>query len=252
MTRFERDTPNALWQMDFTAPFLIEGGQKVYPLPVLDDHSRYCLSLGLFPDCSEASALDGFRQAARPYGLPEQVLTDHGSAFGTSNKYVSAFTAYLWALGIGHPQGRVRHPQTQGKLERFNRTLEEECLRRHTYTTWADWQACVAEYRHLYNQVRPHEALSEAPPATRYQPSPRAFVEPDREWVPEDATLVSRRVGADGRIWLLSHHVPVSSGLTGWRVSARDEGSGLWTILFRGHLLCQAQLAVPAPHKPRP
>src|SRR5205823_1627493 len=122
----------------------------------------------------------------------------------------------------------------------FNRTLQEECLRRHAYSDLADWNRCVEEYRHLYNTLRPHEALADAPPASVYQASERRFVEPDRDAVSQEAGLVHRRVDSSGKIGLLSHHVLVSAGLSGWRVSARHDGDGLWTIRFRGHCLCPA------------
>lgn len=250
--RFQREVPNALWQMDFTAYFTLPSGQKVYPLPILDDCTRFCLSLGLYTDCSTKSALSGFREAAQPFGLPKQMLTDHGSSFGTSRKYVSAFTAMMWALDIQHIQGRVAHPQTQGKTERFNRTLQSECLHRHNYTTLEEWRSCVEEYRQLYNTVRPHESLDDATPASYYEGSPRPFAEPDRNAVMEGEGFLHRRVDAYGKISLLSHQVTVSAGLAGWRVSAKHDGEGLWMIWFLGHPLQQVSLAKQAPHKPRP
>ena len=250
--RFERTHPNALWQMDFTSYFILPDGTKIYPLPILDDHSRFCLSLTLWQDCSEKSALAGLGQALHQYGCPQQVLTDHGSAFGTSRRYVSAFTAYSWASGIDHIQGRVAHPQTQGKTERFNRSLQDECLRRHCHSHFTEWQQEVEAYRVLYNTVRPHQSLANMPPISRYHSSERAFVEPDKHWHPSEATWQHRKVGADGKIWLFSHQIHVSAGLYGWTVSARHEGQGLWTVLFRGHELCQAQVTRPAIHTPRP
>jgi transposase InsO family protein len=250
--RFQRTDPNALWQMDFTSPLLLPQRQNVYPLPILDDCTRFCLHLGLYPDCSQNSALAGLREAAKQYGLPTAVLTDHGSAFGTSRKYVSAFTALLWALEVEHIQGRVAHPQTQGKVERFNRTLQSECLRLHSHATREAWEAALEEYRQLYNTIRPHQALGQETPDTLYTPSPRAFVEPDKSSVPEGVGYQHRRVDSGGKIWLFSHHLLVSSGLSGWRVSASHDGEGYWTIWFRGHALCQVHLAKGAPYKPKP
>jgi transposase InsO family protein len=250
--RFERGEPNELWQTDFAAPFVLADGRKVWPLPVLDDHSRYCVSLVAAPDASGASALLGLRTGARRYGLPAEVLSDHGSAFGVSRRNVSAFTAYLWALGVEHTQGRYAHPQTQGKLERFNRTLERESIRQHCYTSLEDWGKCFEEYRQLYNQVRPHEALADDVPASHYKPSDRRFLEPDRHHREGGDGEVHRRVDASGKIWLLQHHVKVSNGLAGWIVAARHEGGGVWTVSFRGRTICQAQLAKLASYKPRP
>jgi transposase InsO family protein len=249
--RFERGEPNELWQTDFTAPFAIAEGRKVWPSPILDDRSRYCVSLIAAPDCSGASAVSTLRAGAQRYGLPLEVLSDHGSAFGVSRAHLSAFTAYLWALGVEHVQGRYAHPQTQGKLERFNQTLQRECIARHNYSTLEDWNKCFEEYRQLYNQIRPHQALSDRAPAKVYTSSPRPFAEPNREHREGGDELVHRRVDASGRIWLLQHHVKVGNGLTGWIVAAKHDGCGIWTIQFRGRIICQAQLAKVAPYKPR-
>jgi len=224
----------------------------MWPLPVLDDQSRYCLGVLAMPDTSSESAVCGVRSAAKDYGLPEEILSDHGSAFGTSKRSVSAFTAYVWALGVEHIQGRCAHPQTQGKLERFNQTLQKECISRHSYSTLEDWNKSFEEYRHIYNEVRPHESLGDNPPATCYNPSSKAFSEPDRLSHEEGEGLLHRKVDVSGRIWLLQHRVDVGGGLAGWVVSARHEGDGVWTLLFRGRSICQATLSKLAPYKPRP
>jgi transposase InsO family protein len=249
--RFERGRPNELWQIDFTSPFTLVSGQKVWPVPILDDHSRYCVGLIAAPACSGRYALDCFKAAASVSGLPDEVLSDHGGAFGTSRAYVSSFTAFMWACGVEHVQGRYAHPQTQGKLERFNQTLQRECIRRYSYNSIDDWNKCFDEFRYIYNNIRPHQSLLDCTPASRYAASKRGFVEPDRNFR-EPEIDVHRRVDCSGKIWLLQHHLKVSSGLGGWIVSARDEGLGIWSIIFRGRLICQARLAKPAKYKPRP
>lgn len=250
--RFERGEPNDLWQTDFTAPFALCDGTKVTPVPILDDHSRYCVSLIAARDCSTATALFGVETAAQRYGLPRQILSDHGGAFGVSRQHVSGFTVYLWAVGVQHIQGRYAHPQTQGKLERFNRTLKRECISRYSYTTVEDWNKCFEDYRQLYNQVRPHEALAYNVPATRYKSSDRIFARPDRGYREPGEEMIYRRVDTKGRIFILQHQVKVGNGLAGWTVAARHDGEGIWTIMFRGRMICQASLAKLAPYKPRP
>ena len=140
--RFERAEPNELWQIDFRSPFSLGSGAKIWPVPILDDHRRFVVSILAAPACSARYALDAFRCAATRYGMPQQILSDHGSPFGTSRSYLSEFTAYMWACGVDHIQGRYAHPQTQGKLERFNRTLWRECIRRHDYDCIEDWNKC--------------------------------------------------------------------------------------------------------------
>lgn len=250
--RFEREEPNDLWQADFTAPFALGNGSKVWPMPILDDHGRYCVGLLAAPACAGVYALDCLRAAMSTYGQPVQILSDHGSPFGTSRSYVSAFTAFLWACGVEHIQGRYAHPQTQGKLERFNKTLQLECIRRHDYDSLEDWSKCFEDYRQVYNNIRPHQSLDDCAPATRYAASPRVFVEPDRTYREPGDGLIHRKVGSDGKIWILQHHVKVGNGLAGWTVSAKHDGNGFWSTYFRGHRICQVSLAKQAVYKPRP
>jgi transposase InsO family protein len=250
--RFERAEPNELWQIDFTAPFSLSSGAKIWPVPILDDHDRFVVALLAAPACTTRYALEALRCAATRYGMPGQILSDHGSTFGTSRSYLSEFTAYVWACGVEHIQGRYAHPQTQGKLERFNKTLRRECIHRHDYENIEDWNKCFEDYRHIYNNIRPHESLCDATPASLYKASARAFLEPDRNYREPGEDLAHRKVGRDGKIWILQHHVKVSTGLAGWTVSARHDGNGIWTILFRGRSICQVSLAKPASYKPRP
>jgi transposase InsO family protein len=241
--RFERGRSNELWQIDFTSPVVTDSGAKFWPMPVLDDHSRYCLGLQMFEGPSIISAITGFRDAALRNGLPSEILTDHGASFGKSQTHTGTFTVYLWALGIEHIRSRYHHPQTQGKLERFNRTLKKECLSLHKYDTIVDWNKCLEEYRHIYNEIRPHWALGGDVPASRYGVSEKIFKEPDRNMVMEGEGLVHRRVDMSGKVSLLQHEFKIGQGFAGWRVSARHEGEGIWTIMFMDRLICQVKLS---------
>lgn len=240
--RFERSQPNELWQIDFTSPIRLDNGSKIYPVPILDDHSRYCVALTAMPDTSGKSALHTLVTAAKAYGLPDEVLSDHGGAFGSAPTFISAFTAYLWAVDVRHVQGRYAHPQTQGKLERFNRTLKRECISRHGYASMDDWNRCFDEYRSVYNQIRPHDSLDGRVPADVYRLSEKKFAEPDKSYKP-DGDFLHRRVALDGRISLLQHRFDVGNGLAGWTVSASHDEGGIWNVYFYGRIIRQVELA---------
>lgn len=250
--RWERGKPNELWQIDFTAPFLMPDGRKVWPVPVLDDNTRYSLSILATDAPTCENALSSVRAAASRYGLPEEVLSDHGSAFGTSKNKLTEFTVFLWALGVGHIQGRYAHPETQGKLERFNQTLNKECIRWHSYSSLDDWNKCFEDYRHLYNEERVHESLGDVVPASKYTPSTQGFVEPDKRYKEQGEDILHRVVDSSGKIWLHQHHAKIGNGFSGWTVSCRHDGGGIWSVSFRGHDICQVELAKQALYKPRP
>lgn len=248
--RFERGEPNELWQIDFTAPFICNR-QKIWPVPILDDHSRFCVGLIAASGCTGLWALECFRSASRLYGLPLEILSDHGSTFGTSRSYISEFGAYMMAVGVKHIQGRYAHPQTQGKLERFNQSLQKECIRRHDYASIDDWNKCFDDYRHLYNELRPHQSLCDETPAARYHVSERVFIEPDKNLKEDIDGVIYRKVDVSGNIWLFQHKIKVGSGLSGWNVAAKHDGNGYWTISFKGREVCQVGIARTAKYQPR-
>lgn len=126
--RFERSAPNHLWQMDFKGP-LGAGGPKRYLFTVLDDHARYLLALSLCADQTMPTAWSALWELFGAAGLPESILSDNGfGPRGPSVGGLSWLEARLLRLGVDAIHGRAYHPQTQGKVERLHRTLEEELL----------------------------------------------------------------------------------------------------------------------------
>lgn len=113
--RFERPCPNDLWQMDLKGPLRLPDGCKIYPVGVLDDHSRYLVGLRMIADATEGSVLDCWIAAASDYGLPAATLTDHGAQFRMVDEESSAFRVHLWACGVRHTQGRIAHPPDAGQ-----------------------------------------------------------------------------------------------------------------------------------------
>ena len=175
--RFERAEPNELWQMDFKGHFPMAKG-RCHPLTVLDDHSRYSLGIEACDNEQDLTVRRCLTRLFRRYGLPFAMLMDNGAPWGDSaGQPFTIFTAWLMRLGIRVSHGRPYHPQTQGKDERFHRSLKAEVLERNSYADLAACQHAFDKWRHIYNHERPHEALGLNPPGTRYQPSPRAFCE---------------------------------------------------------------------------
>jgi transposase InsO family protein len=127
------------------------------------------------------------------------MLMDNGSPWGDDGMQPwTPLTVWLLRLGVAASHGRPRHPQTQGKDERFHRTLNAELLSRRTFADLADGQGPFDPWRHVDNHERPHEALGLAVPASRYPVSPRPFATllPPIEY---DAGDVVRQVQDGGR-----------------------------------------------------
>ncbi len=243
--RFERPCPNDLWQMDLKGPLRLPDGRKVYSVGVLDDHSRYLVGLRIIADATGDSVLDCWIASASDNGLPDATLTDHGAQFRMTDEASSAFRVHLWACGVRHTQGRIAHPQTQGKIERFWRTLNTEVLRRHDYSDLASWQSCFDDWRYVYNHVRPHQELGDEPPASRYRNSERAYAEPDRFARIGQSDSQYRRVTPRGQISLGGKRLMIGRGYAGWTVEARPLGDGYWHIHFRGKFVRELMLTEP-------
>ncbi len=249
--RFAAPAPNDLWQMDLKAPLRLSDRRKIYPVGLLDDHSRFLLGLWLVPDFTDTSVLRCWIEAARQHGLPRRTLTDHGAQFRSLDEESSAFRTYLWACGVNHVQGRIAHPQTQGKIERLWRTLKTEVLGRYSYDDMASWQQCFDAWRFHYNHYRPHQELGDEPPASRYRPSERPFVEPDERQRVGRPDSLYRRVDHRGRLGLNGQHLTLGRGFSGWTVEVRPLGNGCWHVYFRDHFIREYLLTETRPCKNR-
>lgn len=174
--RFERKAPNELWQIDYKGWFELAGGGRCYPLTMLDDHSRFNLLLEPCTGETFAELQPLLEGAFRCYGLPQAILCDNGKPWGDSSGHFTQCEAWLLRLGVKVYHGRPRHPQTQGKEERFHRTFGKEVLSRTT--VWQDLGHCRREFepwRGIYNHERPHASLGDVVPASRYEVSARAM-----------------------------------------------------------------------------
>ena len=219
--RFEREHPNELWQMDFKGHFAIDTG-RCHPLGVLDDHSRYNLCLQACKDERRTTVKDALRETFRRYGMPEAMLMDHGPPWGYDPEHpYTRLAVWLLRLGIDVLHGRPRHPQTQGKQERFHRTLNLELLRGRRFANLPACQRAFDRWRECYNLERPHEALSMCPPISRYRTSPRTFPEAlsPIEYADTD-TLCP--VGWNGEIFFQRQRFEVTRALRHERVAVRQ------------------------------
>lgn len=243
--RFERAAPNELWQMDFKGHFAIGSG-RCHALGVLDDHSRYALGLEACGDELETTVRSRLQAIFQRYGLPLCILADNGAPWGDCGQ--ESFTAlgvWLLRLGIGLTHGRPRHPQTQGKEERFHRTLKLELLDGRSFADLADCQRRFDAWRRIYNHERPHQALDYETPGKRYKPSPRPFPEtlPPIEYGQADLVRKVNDKGCisfKGRPWRVGkafHRLPIAL-----RHTSED---GVFSLHFCSHRIGTIDLRRP-------
>jgi transposase InsO family protein len=208
--RFERASPNELWQMDFKGP--IGWDAPAGPLSVIDDHSRYLLVLQQTGSTRGELVREQLQRAFCENGVPDGMLMDHGIPWWSARGPMGTTELAVWLMkqGIGLHWSGIRHPQTQGKVERFHGEMERALLRR-------GWQGkapqqWLDDFRWEHNQVRPHEALGMRTPASVWRPSLRAYdPHPPRWEYPEGAHV--RRLDADGKINAFGRTWNIAKGL---------------------------------------
>ncbi|HUW32346.1 MAG TPA: IS481 family transposase [Planctomycetota bacterium] len=244
LTRFEYPRPNDLWQMDFKGEFKMVNGRWCYPLTVLDDHSRYSLGLRACADQRGRTVRPELTGVFRRYGLPWAMLMDHGTPWSVSHTpgAWTKLSAWLLRLDVRVIRGRPYHPQTQGKEERFHRTLKAELLQWRSMNTLAHAQRLFDPWRRTYNFERPHEALKMATPASRYRVSLRAYPEklPPLEYGRSDAV---RSVNPVGQFHFQGRHCKTSEAFGGERIAMRPTATdGLWDVYYAFHRIGQLDL----------
>jgi len=166
--RFEADLPNECWQSDFTHWPLADGTDTEI-LSWLDDHSRYAISVTAHRVVTGPIVLDAFRAAIETHGMPASTLTDNGLVFTTRFRQgPNSFERELVILGVTQKNGRPNHPQTQGKVERFQQTLKKWLRAQPAAPTLRDLQTQLDVFANYYNTIRPHRSLAGRTPADAY------------------------------------------------------------------------------------
>jgi transposase InsO family protein len=219
--RFERHASNELWQMDFKGHFAT-AAWRCHPLTMLDDHSRFNLLLRACDNERLETVQAALIDTMRLYGMPACILSDNGPPWGSFGVEGNWTTLGAWMLrrGIRVAHGRPNHPQTQGKEERFHRTLKAEAIGSRSFDDIKGCQQVFDNWRQVYNSVRPHDALGLAVPVTRYTPSPRAYPETLAPIEYSDGDQV-RKVCEQGQISFRRRRIKVGRAFTGETVAVR-------------------------------
>ncbi len=175
----EASHPNLVWQSDMTKLWAGPTVGWAYLVSVLDCCTREIVGWDLSLRCRSQDALAALNQAVLqvfsfdPHGkgLTLTLTTDNGTQF-TSTRYLET----LRQLGITHRRTAYNHPEGNGRIEHFHRSLKEEEVWLHEYQSFAEARDSIARWIHQYNHQRPHQALNyRTPAATRrafHQPQP--------------------------------------------------------------------------------
>lgn len=220
LQRFERGRPNELWQMDFKGALNSGDGGVCEPLSILDDHSRYAVGLHALDELRRAPIQECLERTFEEAGVPEEVLTDRGPQWFSAHSEhgLTGLSVWLIKQGIVLHRGRPRHPQTQGKVERFHGAIEAALRHRGAPAEAAGWAAWLAEFRSEYNEVRPHEALEMKRPAECWTRSEKRYDRSPPEWEYAEGAELKRLNGA-GCLWEQGRHWFVCEALAGEQVA---------------------------------
>ena len=220
--RFEKESPNDMWQADFKGHFAMQDSNRCHPLNIIDDHSRFNL-------CSDALTGETFSEVQKSmlrlfdeYGLPKTFLCDNGNPWGTAQSTgYSKFEVWLMELGILTVHCRIRHPQTQGKDESYNRSMTKELLKYSNIKDMADAQRLFDQYRQFYNYERPHHALELDVPANHYSLSDRRLPTRIEDWeYPADFEL--KRIKETGYFTYSGQGYFLSESFGGKTIAVRE------------------------------
>jgi transposase InsO family protein/transposase len=168
MRRFEASYPRELYQMDITYVYLVN--QTIcYLVVIVDDNSRFCVACELRRDYRGISMIEVLHRAIERYGKPSKLLTDQGSSFYSWSREQTLFSRYLDDMKIEHIVADPHSPQTLGKVERFNQTIQRELLNKSHLESYEEARHRIESYMHHYNYERPHQGIGGTCPANRFQ-----------------------------------------------------------------------------------
>jgi transposase InsO family protein len=222
---------NEVWTVDFKGEFRTGDRVYCYPLTVRDGFSRFVLRCDALISPTYDATRRRFERAFAEYGLPDRIRSDNGPPFASTGLAgLSRLSVWWIRLGIRPERIGLGHPEQNGSHEQFHAVLKAETTRPPARDAAAQ-QRRFTHFCAEYNYDRPHEALADEVPATRYQPSPRSLPArlPSLEY-PGHFEL--RRVSPIGQISWAGRRLFVSGALAGEDVGLEEVDDGLWTVYF--------------------
>ena len=242
--RFEKERPNEMWQLDFKGNFELDTGARCHPLDIIDDYSRYCIRAQPLLRETLDAVMPVVIGAFREYGMPETVLCDNGNPWGAKDRNgITTFEVWAMEHGVLVIHGRPFHPQTQGKDERFNKSVKREVLERMgPRPSLLDVMSELETYRQFYNNERPHYGIGGNVPSDVYRPSERQYADDIPKWeYPLDMSV--RAVSAKGFISFRGRSYFVGEGLRDKRIGLAGSGhEDFVNMVFRDFLVGRLNL----------
>lgn len=224
-------SPNGLWCADYKGEFMLGNRKYCYPLTITDYHSRFLLACEGLDSTKSPFAFAVFERAFKEYGVPEAIRTDNGVPFASANALFGLSRLSVWWLRLGIRIERIApgHPEQNGRHERMHLTLKRDATKPASFSLLQQ-QSRFDEFIEVYNNDRPHQALSGRYPGEVYTPSPRVYRPPEEPQYPfHDRTV---RVTRCGRICIGHRKVNLSTVFAGQLVGIREVEDKIWLVSF--------------------
>jgi putative transposase len=229
--------PNDTWCIDFKGHFALGDKTRCYPLTVTDQHTRYLLKCEAMTEPRFEPVQRQMDLAFREYGLPQRIRSDNGPPFASIGLGGLSKLSVGWIkLGIVPERIEPGQPQQNGRHERMHKTLKQETANPPS-ASLVEQQRVFDRFRHVFNDDRPHEALGQKPPASRYCTSLRVLPDKPRSPVYSDSMKV-RRVDSSGRLTFFGHH-PLSMCLAKEPVGLEPIDEDTWELFYGPVLLAE-------------
>lgn len=237
----EATLPNDTWCVDFKGHFALGDKTRCHPLTITDQVARFLIKCEVVDKPDEAHVRPHFERAFREFGLPQRMRSDNGAPFATTGiGGLSALSVWWIKLGIVPERIEPGKPQQNGRHERMHRTLKDEVANKPETNRQAQ-QLAFDRFRHEYNDVRPHEALSQRTPSSRYTTSRRVMpaVLSSPEYLP---TMEVRRVQPAGDISWQGQSMLVTKLLGGEPVGLEQLEEQRWRLHYGPVVLAEVTM----------
>jgi putative transposase len=234
------DQPNDTWCTDFKGHFALGDKTRCYPLTLTDQHTRYLLKCEGLTEPRFEAVRPHYELAFREYGMPSRMRSDNGPPFASlAMGGLSRLSVWWIQLGIVPERIEPGKPQQNGRHERMHRTLKQETAN-PPCASMLEQQRRFDAFRHRFNDERPHEALGQKTPASRYDSSRCAF--PDKLRAPVyPETMTIRRIDASGRLTFHGTH-PLCGLLAGQCVGLEPVDEDTWEVFYGPVLLANVHV----------
>ncbi|HEX9407138.1 MAG TPA: IS481 family transposase [Thermoanaerobaculia bacterium] len=230
--KYQPTAAGELTTVDFKGQFKTLDGIYCYPLTMMDLTSRFLLACRALRSTAFEGVWPIFRQVFREYGMPWAVQSDNGVPFVNSNALarISRLSVKLMKLGIQPVINDPGHPEQNGAHERMHATLAAATTRPPARNQ-REQQKSFDGFQSLYNDERPHEALGQAVPSSKFSGSSRPFPEKEPK-LEYPSHLEIRLVSGSGRIKFNNRSFFLSDALNGERVGLEAVDEGVWSVQF--------------------